>query len=1175
MAHDLMDHAAPNAHALPPTQTFRLVSGDTDRIVGLGQVTEDLRRHARGLHDVDLEQLAATIMRGLFDGLDVEEYRKLCVHAAATLTFQEPQHSKLAARLLHEHIEIEAASQHVHTFAEAIATGHEVGLVNSRVAERVRAHAAEYEALIQTERSDLFEFFGLRTLYDRYLLRHPHTRKVIEHPQHFFLRVAAGLSETPEDAAQLYNLMSSLSYLASSPTLFNSGTNHEQLSSCFLLDSPQDDLGSIYDCYRDIAMLSKFSGGIGLPYHRVRSRGALIRSTNGASQGIVPWLKTLDSSVAAVNQCFDPATLIYTADGPRAIRDVRVGDLVLGISGAYRQITEKFVYTQHEPMVALNIKHAIEPVRVTDGHPFYAIQGVPMEQSVRRTMGQLDRGKVKAEWIGAGQLQRGDYIAQVIPTEIVPVEGLTEEDAHMYGILLGDGHLSTDGYEWGVSGNPQRDAHLSFVQEYLSARGIHCWFNERGDSYLQIRWASGQGVMRDATTGRITGAGAPTLPFDRDDLYDAEGRKHIARRFAHLPHPQTLALLQGLIETDGCISRGKEITFTNTSMPLVEGLRYQLLRLGVPTSGQYREREQDHIGHRSDGSEVHFQGTVCAYDVRIPAHPPLAERLGCAPLTKQNWLIWQGCVFTRVRGVEPCEHTPFVCDLKVEGDVSYMTTSGLAHNGGRRKGACCVYLETWHPDIEEFLELRDNTGEESRRTYNLNLSNWIPDLFMQRVETDGMWSLFDPAAHPELCDLWGEAFEQAYTAAERAGTYARQLKARDLYARMVKTLAETGNGWMTFKDACNSKCNQTAKPGTIVHSSNLCTEIVEVTNAGETAVCNLGSLNLSRFVGLDGKIREEALADAVRVAVTFLDRVIDQNYYPTKQASNSNNRWRPVGLGMMGLQDVFFKLRIPFDAPEAQALSNRLQEFVYFHALKTSCALAQTKGKHDAFEETRAAQGVLQFDLWGVTPTMDGWDALKADIKQHGLRNSLLLAIAPTATIASIAGCYECIEPQVSNLFKRETLSGEFIQINRYLVRDLKQMGMWTPEIRDLIKQHNGSVQHIEALPGELRHLYRTAWELSQKTLIDLAAGRSPYIDQSQSLNLFMAAPTIGKLSSMYVYAWKKGLKTTYYLRSRPATEIRKTTTTSPAGNASVAYNRDPDAIACSLENPESCEACN
>ncbi|MFC4493634.1 ribonucleoside-diphosphate reductase subunit alpha [Streptomyces ovatisporus] len=523
------------------------------------------------------------------------------------------------------------------------------------------------------------------------------------------------------------------------------------------------------------------------------------------------------------------------------------------------------------------------------------------------------------------------------------------------------------------------------------------------------------------------------------------------------------------------------------------------------------------------------------------------------------------------------------------------------NQGGRRKGAACVYLETWHADIEEFLELRDNTGEEARRTHNLNLAHWIPDEFMRRVEADAQWSLFSPSETPELVDLWGEEFDAAYRKAEAEERFVRQVPARQLYARMMRTLAQTGNGWMTFKDTANRTANQTAEQGSIVHSSNLCTEILEVTDDSETAVCNLGSVNLAAHLtarGTDGEttwtMDWERLDATVRTAVTFLDRVVDINFYPTEQAGRSNARWRPVGLGLMGLQDVFFRMRLPFDSDEARELSARISERIMLAAYGTSAELAERHGPHPSWTETRTARGVLHPDHYPQAGKESAWPELWAELRARiartGMRNSLLLAVAPTATIAAIAGVYECIEPQVSNLFKRETLSGEFLQVNAYLVEELKRLGLWDEHVREALRESDGSVQDLEQLPDEVRRLYRTAWELPQRSLIDMAAARTPYIDQGQSLNLFMAAPTIGKLSSMYAYAWRRGIKTTYYLRSRPATRIARA-----AGSAAGARLPSPgpvqataetaqtadgpvpavdEATACSLENPETCEAC-
>lgn len=498
------------------------------------------------------------------------------------------------------------------------------------------------------------------------------------------------------------------------------------------------------------------------------------------------------------------------------------------------------------------------------------------------------------------------------------------------------------------------------------------------------------------------------------------------------------------------------------------------------------------------------------------------------------------------------------------GIVPFLKTLDASVNavnqGGKRKGACCVYLEPWHDDIFEFLALKENTGDEARRTHNLNIANWIPDIFMERVENDGMWSLFSPQDVPEFPDLFGDDFTQAYVRAEAQGIAKRSVKARELFAAMMRTLAQTGNGWMGFKDTSNLKANQTLEKNNIIHHSNLCTEILEVTSAGETAVCNLGSINLARFTE-DQTFQFAKLSTAVKKIVRYLDKTIDINFYPITTARTANEKWRPIGLGIMGLHELFLQLSLPFDSQEAKELSTKIQEEIYAAAIEASIELSQEFGPHPAFAQTRAAQGLLQPHLWGIKEN-PRFNELGAKAKEFGLRNSLLIAIAPTATIAAIAGTTECIEPLVANFFKRETLSGEFLQINKYLVKELRKLGLWKNDIKEKLKRDDGSIARIEEIPAGLKRLFRTAWEIPMRALIDMAAARGPFIDQSQSLNLFAENPDIGRLSSMYFYTWKAGLKTTYYLRSRAATKIMKTTVSSA------------EAKRCSLENPGHCEAC-
>lgn len=825
--------------------------------VNLEKITQSVSRVCQGFEGIDFYSIAIKTINGLYDGVSTKELDQLSIQTAVGLIADDPIYSKVAARLMSNFMSKEVENSEIYSFSQSVKEGFDNGLISEEIYNFVMAHKRKLNNAIVQPRDDLFEYYGLRIVYDRYLLKHPHTRLIIENPQYWFLRVACGLSDDVKEVINFYNMISQHEYMPSTPTLFNSGTNHPQMSSCYLLDSPMDDLRDIEKRRMDCALLSKWAGGIGLSYSRVRGNGALIKGTNGKSNGIIPFIHSLDANVAAVNQ------------------------------------------------------------------------------------------------------------------------------------------------------------------------------------------------------------------------------------------------------------------------------------------------------------------------------------------------------------------------------------------GGKRKGAACVYLETHHPDIMSFLSLRDNTGDPEKRSYNLNIANWIPDLFMERVNENGVWSLFDPSIAPELVDLFGDEYKERYLELEEAGKFKEQVPARKIYRKMMQTIAETGNGWMTWKDTSNVRCNS-AVNGSVVHSSNLCTEIIEPTSSGfynkhnykdikktdhninvigiehetgtlktiddaEVAVCNLGSINLAKYVKDDKKIDRAKLRRNVQHAVKFLDRVIDRNFYPIDEAKASNGRLRPVGLGLMGWQDMLFKLDLPFEDDESVNIAREISEDVYYYALKTSNDLAKEFGPHRDFEFTHAANGLLQFDLAakmeGYTEKYNDsgdlvgyvkeqtvndevfevsyphqpkdfkrWNELKDDIKKYGLRNSLLIAIAPTATISAIVGSYECIEPQVSNIFKRETLSGEFITTNKYLVEDLKTLGLWNKDIMNRIIRNDGSVQNITELPEHYRNKYKTVWEIKQKCIIDQAAARGVYIDQAQSTNLFMADPTIDKLSSMYMYAWRNRLKTTYYLRSKPATKILNT----GDRNDKTETNRP----LMDLENPESCESC-
>ena len=511
--------------------------------------------------------------------------------------------------------------------------------------------------------------------------------------------------------------------------------------------------------------------------------------------------------------------------------------------------------------------------------------------------------------------------------------------------------------------------------------------------------------------------------------------------------------------------------------------------------------------------------------------------------------------------------------LRVYNDTARYVDQG----GGKRKGSFAIYLEPWHADIFDFLDLKKNHGKEEQRARDLFYSLWIPDLFMKRVESNGNWTLMCPHECPGLSDTFGEEFEALYEKYEREGKGRKTIKAQDLWFKVLESQIETGTPYMLYKDAANSKSNQQNLG--VIKSSNLCTEIIEYTAPDEVAVCNLASIALPKFVE-DGVFDHNKLFEVTYQATVNLNRIIDNNYYPVEEARNSNMRHRPIGLGVQGLADAYIMMRYPFDSPEAAQLNKEVFETIYYAAMTASKDLAKVEGPYQTFEGSPVSKGIFQFDMWGVTPSSRWeWDVLKEEVKQHGVRNSLLMAPMPTASTAQILGNNECFEPYTSNIYTRRVLSGEFIIVNKHLLRDLVKEGLWNPEMRQRLMANNGSVQNISEIPQEIKDLYKTAWEVSQKVIIEQAADRGAYICQSQSLNIFMENANFGKLTSMHFYGWKKGLKTgMYYLRTKAATDAIKFTVDKAVTSQKITAKTIEDKqaeIACSLDDPDNCEMCS
>lgn len=892
------------------------------------------------------------------------------------------------------------------------------------------------------------------------------------------------------------------------------------MSSCFLLSMKEDSIEGIYDTLKRCALISKSAGGIGLAIHCIRAANSYIRGTNGTSNGLVPMLRVFNDTARYVDQCFTGQTLIYTSDGPLSIGQAKEGIQVLTHNGGYQPIEKVLKYSKQSKLLEIKVEHSLGPIQVTDQHPFLALKGVAPDLTAADIQIRLARGLFELEWTDASELQVNDLITFPIARTFVDLPW-SEEDCHFYGVLCGSASISEDGQDCRIflseSNHPEA---LQFVKEYLKEKNVSFYTCEENAVACKVISFNPQIY-------------ALSVSF-RELLYDEMNEKNIHSSLLQLPKSKVLALFKGLVETCGSISN-EEIILETSCSKVVENIRYMLLRLGILTCGN-------------------------SSSLRIPKTEEIAKVFGIQPSRSFSFFSWEGFAFTRIESTqELSESEQELFDLEVHKDHSYVTSVGTVHNGGgKRKGAFAVYLEPWHADIYEFLELRKNTGKEEQRARDLFYALWIPDLFMERVEQDSTWALFCPNEATGLHLNYGEEFNALYLKYENTPGLARKtVRARELWFLILESQIETGNPYIMYKDACNRKSNH-KHLGTI-QSSNLCTEIVEYTSPDEVAVCNLSSLALPKFIKEmeNGRAFDhQKLYEVTKVAVRNLNKIIDRNYYPIEEAKHSNMRHRPVGLGVQGLADVFIKMRLPFDSEGARKLNTDIFETIYFAALSASKDIAKVEGTYPSYPGSPVSQGILQFDMWGVTPSSHhwDWDTLRQEIKQYGVRNSLLVAPMPTASTSQILGNNETFEPYTSNIYTRRVLSGEFTIVNRHLIEDLMQLNLWNPEIKNKIVAHNGSVQNIPEIPQDLKDLYKTVWEISMKTLIDLAADRGAYIDQSQSLNCFMAKPDMQKLTSMHFYGWKKGLKTgMYYLRTRPVADAIKFTVDQTLLNNKVA----------------------
>jgi ribonucleoside-diphosphate reductase alpha chain len=1333
---------------------------------------------------INYPSLAMKVIDQLYSGISTTKIDELSAEQCASLSSTHLDYNTLAGRITVSNHHKNTKSSFYQVMKELYNYKDHHNKHYPMISEELYKTITHYgkervDSICDYSRDYLIDYFGFKTLERAYMMRI--NKRLVERPQHMWLRVSMGIHGRDWDrVVETYDYMSRKYFTHATPTLFNAGTPKPQLSSCYLMAMENDSIDGIFNTLKDCALISKWAGGIGLHIHNIRAAGSQIRGTNGTSNGIVPMLKVFNNTAKYVDQCVVPETWIYTTDGPKYIQDVVSNETEIFNSEGKPEIIHNVLEHPYEgPMLKIYTEHCQTPLEITPEHPIWIAEIDNMAWTKDIVQFKLQHNEIKLNFVDAKDVALNDYLVYSIPTYEKDIESITVEDCYMYGILLGDGCTSSS-YLNGYIKNASEHI-IEFVKKYFDSRCVQ-YFMEKP---CTIKWTK-----------------TNVLPFRHSDFYGHE--KRIRHSWLNLPVEKVTNILLGLMETT--LFDRKTFSFKRLPERLLEDIRYICLRMAIlPTA------------------------TSSINQLTLPKVQILTSEPDDPKYI--HYIHFEGKLLSRVTDVKESEYHGTLYDLQMTDVHDYMLHNGIVHNGGgKRNGSFAIYLEPWHADIEMFLQMRKNHGDEELKARDLFYALWVPDLFMERVKTGGKWTLMCPNECPGLADKVGDDFVQLYTQYEQEGKGRKTVEARDLWFQILDSQMETGTPYLLFKDAANRKSNQQnlgvikssnlcvspgtqiltdhgfqpiyslcaenhpeetreqyrftrvwngeefsevevkktntdccfitvntsdgacltctpyhkfyirdgmgsivtkeaqeLLPGDILQScywpmldndhvqgdpkidleklyeigcqdaiTNLlmkpdkhvfvpvnkelaykmpwlcafieahiklavdsgmsyvavpsaskvvledlkymlqtcgmnttivyykevntsfsnaigewritliqlrylhsvghirlptfqidfptisknefestdmnpivriesvtpsdlrddsycftepkkhagifngiltgqCTEILEYSDEQETAVCNLASIALPAFVRNDHTFDFEEFHKVTRIVTRNLNKVIDINFYPTPKTEKSNMRHRPIGLGVQGLADVFLLMKMSFSSKEAKQLNKDIFETMYHAALTESCTMAQEDGFYETFPGSPASNGKLQFDFWGVTPTRYDWDTLKTQIKTHGLRNSLLVAPMPTASTSQILGYNECIEPITSNIYSRRTLAGEFILVNKYLMREMMDKNLWNETFKNHMIANNGSVQSLTYLDEETRERYRTVWEIPMRDLIDMAADRGAFICQSQSLNLWLEDPNYNTMTSMHFYSWSKGLKTgIYYLRRRP-----------------------------------------
>ena len=1102
---------------------------------------------------INYTQLTMKIIDQLYDKISTTKIDELTADQCASMSSIHYDYGTLASRIIvsncHKNTDADFGTVAKKLYNYKDKHGANAPLITRELLDFAKLHAKAIKARIDYNRDFLFDYFGFKTLERSYLMRVNNV--IVERPQHMWMRVALSIHKDDIEAAlDTYDLMSQKYFTHATPTLFNAGTPRPQLSSCFLIAMEEDSIDGIFNTLKDCALISKWAGGIGLHIHNIRASNSHIRGTNGSSNGIVPMLRVFNNTAKYVDQCVTPETYIYTTQGPIEIQNCSYGETqVFNLTGGVETIENVLEHPYEGEIYNIETTHSVDNLKITPEHPVYALVGQSKGLNYSVIENRLNKKIAKFDWIDVKDLTTDDMLIYKIPNYNVDIDAITQDDCYMYGVILGDGSMSNADQNGYLSLHSTNKKHiLDFAVKYFENKCIE-YRIDVNENVTRIRWNKNI-----------------NMPFRYSDVYDSNKIKRVHHKWLNLPVDKSKFILKGLIDTDGC--NNKELCFDSTSRNLIESVRFICLKLGILTSGYIRDRVGE--SHTTSAGNLIINQKI-SYCLRIPKTQVICELIGVEYDDTQffKFFRYEDFLLSRIKNISVENYSGTLYDLQMKKQHDYLLHNGAAHNGGgKRNGSFAIYLEPWHADIELFLEMRKNHGDEELKARDLFYALWIPDLFMERVKTDGTWTLLCPDECPGLSDVYGDAFVELYSKYENdtIKTYKcrKTVKARDLWFKVLDAQMETGTPYLCYKDAANKKSNQ-SNLGTI-KSSNLCSEILEYSDANETAVCNLASIGLPTFVS-NGIFDYAKLHEVAQTVTRNLNKVIDINYYPTEKTKVSNMRHRPIGIGVQGLADVFMLLDVPFHSEAAKEINQTIFETIYHGALTASANAAEKDGPYETFGGSPASKGILQYDMWDKEPkyttvSLD-WSTLKERIQKVGLRNSLLLAPMPTASTSQILGFNECFEPFTSNIYSRRTMAGEFMLTNKYLMRDLIDAGLWNTDLKNSIVGNQGSVQHIEGLSQHLKDKYKTVWEIPMKHVIDMAADRGAFICQSQSLNLWLEDPNYNMLTSMHFYGWQKGLKTgIYYLRRR-------------AKHRAQQFTIEPERRNASTSNDAPCEMCS